>query len=85
VLKRYIGKYQLGGTTNFEIIEKDKYLFLKPGGGGAMMLKPESETKFFFAGNTEQEIEFILDKNGEITKCYFINKGTQMEIKRLTK
>ena len=85
VLKRYTGSYQLGGTTNFEIIEKDKYLFLKPGGGGEMMLKPESETKFFFAGNIEQEIEFILDKNGAITKCYFTNKGTQMEIKRLTK
>jgi hypothetical protein len=50
-----------------------------------MMLRPESETKFFFAGNIEQEIEFILDKNGVITKCYFINKGTQMEIKRLAK
>ena len=85
VLKRYTGKYQLGGTTNFEIIEKDKYLFLKPEGGGEMMLKPESETRFFFAGNIEQEIEFILDKNGTITNCYFINKGTQMEIKRLTK
>lgn len=85
VLKRYTGKYQLGGTTNFEIIEKDKHLFLKPEGGGEMMLKPESETKFFFAGNINQEIEFTLDKNGVITKCYFINKGTQMEIKRLTK
>jgi CubicO group peptidase (beta-lactamase class C family) len=83
VLKRYTGKYQLG-TTSFEIIEKDKYLFLKPEGGGEMMLKPESETKFFFAGNIEQEIEFIVDKNGAVTKCYFINKGTEMEIKRLS-
>ena len=85
LLKRYTGKYQLGGTTNFEIIEKDKYLFLKPEGGGEMMLKPQSETKFFFAENIGQEIEFILDKNGAITNCYFINKGTQIKIKRLTK
>ena len=85
VLKRYTGKYQLGGTTNFEISEKDKYLFLKPEGSGEMMLKPESETKFFFAGNIEQEIEFIVDKNGAIIKSYFINKGTQIEIKKLTK
>ena len=85
LLKRYTGKYQLGGTTNFEIIEKDKYLFLKPEGGGEMMLKPQSETKFLFAENIGQEIEFILDKNGAITNCYFINKGTQIKIKRLTK
>ncbi len=85
ILKRYTGKYQLGGSTNFELIEKDKYLFLKPEGGGEMKLRPESETKFFFAGNPEQQIEFILDQNGAILKCYFFNKGSQIEIKRLIK
>ena len=85
VLKRYTGKYQLGGTQNFELIEKDKYLFLKHEGGGEMKLKPESETKFFFDGNPEQQIEFSVDQNGIVTKCYFINKGSQIEIKSVTK
>ena len=83
VLKRYTGKYQVGGTTNFELVIKDNYLFIKPQGGGEMKLNPESETKFFFAANTEQQIEFILDKNKIVSKIYFINKGTQVEIKKL--
>lgn len=83
LLKRYTGKYQLGGTTNFELIEKNKQLFLKPEGGGEMKLNSESETKFFFDRNPEQQIEFILDKTKAVSKIYFINKGVQMEIKSL--
>jgi CubicO group peptidase (beta-lactamase class C family) len=85
VLKRYIGKYQVGGTQKFELIEKDKHFYLKPEGGGEMELKPESETKFFFAMDHEQQIEFTLDKNGTIIKCVFINKGMPIEIIRLSK
>jgi CubicO group peptidase (beta-lactamase class C family) len=90
VLKRYPGKYQLfqsAGTMNFELITEAGKLYLKPEGASdfKMELKPESETRFFFARDHDQEIEFILDQNGAITKCYFINKGSQFEIKRLTK
>ncbi|HEY4322881.1 MAG TPA: serine hydrolase [Mucilaginibacter sp.] len=83
VLERYLGKYQLGGTTNFELIEKENKLYLKPQGGPEMELKPESETKFFLAREPKQQIEFILDKSGEITKYSFINNGSRIEIKRL--
>jgi hypothetical protein len=83
VLKNYIGKYQLGGTTNFEMLVKDNKLYLKPNGGGEMELKPESETKFFFARDPEQEILFIIDSKGIITNSYFINKGSKIEIKKL--
>jgi len=83
VLKNYTGKYQLGETTNFEMLVKDNKLYLKPNGGGEMELKPESETKFFFARDPEQEILFIIDSKGVITNYYFINKGSKMEIKKL--
>ncbi len=83
VLKRYPGRYQLGGSMNLTMIEKDSKLFIKPDGGPELELKPESETKFFFAHDPEQQIEFILDSKKEITKCYFINKGSKMEIKKL--
>jgi CubicO group peptidase (beta-lactamase class C family) len=83
VLKNYIGKYQLGGTTNFELLVKDNKLYLKPEGQGGMELKPESETKFFFARDPQQEILFVTDLKGAIKNCYFINKGSRMEIKKL--
>ena len=83
VLAHYTGKYQLGGTTNFELLEKNGKLYLKPEGGGEMELKSESETRFFFARDPEQEIAFITGKNGIIIKSYFINKGSKIEIRKL--
>jgi CubicO group peptidase (beta-lactamase class C family) len=87
VLERYPGQYQLfqsAGRLNFELICADSKLYLKPQGGGdfKMELKPESETRFFFARDHDQEIEFVLDSNGSISKGCFINKGTRFEIKK---
>ena len=87
VLKRYPGKYQLfqsAGTLNFELINEGDKLYLKPDNSGnfKMELKPESETRFFFARDHDQEIEFTLDPTGSILKCYLINKGAKFEIKR---
>ncbi|MEO6000156.1 MAG: serine hydrolase [Chitinophagaceae bacterium] len=83
VLKRYNGKYQVGGTTNFNLLERDGKLYLKPEGGGEIELKPESETKFFFARDPSQEFEFIIDSKGLITNCFFINKGSKIAFKKL--
>ena len=83
VLKRYNGKYQVGGTTNFNLLERDGKLYLKPEGGGEIELKPESETKFFFAMDPSQEFEFIIDSKGLITNCFFINKGSRIVFKKL--
>ncbi len=87
VLKKYTGKYQIvqsGGTTNFELVEADNKLYLKPEGAGdfKMELKPESETKFFLARDSDQQIEFTLDLKGNVIKYHFINKGLKFEIKR---
>ncbi|MEO8885319.1 MAG: serine hydrolase [Mucilaginibacter sp.] len=86
VLKKYIGKYQIeqsSGNTYLALVEDNNKLYLKPEGAGdlKMELKPESETKFFFARDHDQEIEFTLDKKGNIAKTYFINKGAKIEIK----
>jgi len=88
VLKKYGGKYQIAqaaGNTNFELVEDNNKLYLKPDASRdfKMELKPESETKFFLARDHDQEIEFVLDLKGNIIKCYFINKGQKLEIKRL--
>ena len=87
ILNRYSGHYQLfqsAGTLNFELLNQNGKLYLKPQGSSdfKMELKPESETWFFFARDHDQEIEFILSPNGSISKGYFINKGARFEIKR---
>ncbi|MEO8765747.1 MAG: serine hydrolase [Ginsengibacter sp.] len=82
-LLRYNGKYQVGSTTNFDLAVEDGKLYLKPAGGGAIELKPESETRFFFAMDPSQEFEFILDAKKKITQCFFINKGSAIEFKKL--
>ncbi|WP_295791968.1 serine hydrolase [Mucilaginibacter sp.] len=87
VLKRYPGKYQLSqssGTMYFELINENEKLYLKPEGAGdfKMELKPESETRFFFARDHDQEIEFVVDAKGGILKCALISKGARFEIKK---
>jgi len=83
VIKRYAGKYQLGGSMKFELFEKDHKLYLKPEGQHEWEMKPESETRFFFSWDKEQKIDFLIDSKGVVTKCYFMNKGSKIEIKRL--
>ena len=82
VIKRYKGKYQLGGSMNFELLEKDHKLYLKPEGGHEWEMKPESETRFFFSWDSEQKLDFILDSKNAITKCYYLNKGSKIEVKK---
>ena len=82
VLKRYPGKYQLGGSMNFELFEKDHKLYLRLQGGREWELKPESETRFFFSWDKEQKIDFVFNSKGAITQCFFINKGSKIEINK---
>lgn len=87
ILSRYAGRYQIpqpSGATNFELLVEGNKIYLKPEGSGdfKMELKPESETKFFFARDHDQEIEFLLDPKGNTVKYYFINKGMKIEIKK---
>ncbi len=46
-------------------------------------LKPESETKFFYADDSDRQLEFELDKTGKVTKIWFINNGQRGEMKRI--
>jgi len=87
VLQRYPGKYQVlqsSGPTNFELVVDAGKLYLKPNPNSnfKMELKPESETRFFFARDHDQEIEFILDSRNNVVKAQLISKGMKMEIKK---
>jgi CubicO group peptidase (beta-lactamase class C family) len=81
LLDRYLGKYNAFLTV--EVIKKDGKLFRHRDGTPDIELKPESETKFFYADDSDRQLEFELDKTGKVTKIWFINSGQRGEMKRV--
>ena len=71
LLDRYVGKYSAFITLVF--IKKDGKLYRHRDGTPDIELKPESETKFFYADGTDRQIEFEVDQSGKVTKAWFIN------------
>jgi len=81
ILDRYVGKYSAFMTLVF--IKKDGKLYRHRDGMPDIQLKPESETKFFYADGTDRQIEFEVDQSGKVTKAWFINSGQKGELKKL--
>ena len=81
IIDRYVGKYSAFMTLVF--IKKDGKLFRHRDGTPDIELKPESETKFFYADGTDRQIEFEVDQSGKVTKAWFINSGQKGELKKL--
>lgn len=80
LLDRYVGKYSAFLTLEF--IKKDNK-FWRRRNGADIELKPESETKFFYADGTDRQIEFEVDNTGKVTKAWFINTGQKGELKKI--
>jgi len=80
LLDRYVGKYSAFLTLEF--IKKDNKLWRRRNGAD-VELKPESETKFFYADGTDRQIEFEVDNTGKVTKAWFINTGQKGELKKI--
>ncbi|PWU04730.1 MAG: serine hydrolase [Bacteroidetes bacterium] len=81
ILSRYIGKYNAFLTIN--VIKKDGKLYRHRDGTPDIELKPESETKFFYADDSDRQLEFEVDANGKVTKIWFINNGNRGEMKKV--
>jgi CubicO group peptidase (beta-lactamase class C family) len=84
LLDRYVGKYNAFLTV--EVIKKDGKLYRHRDGTPDIELKPESETKFFYADDSDRQLEFEVDKDGKITKIWFINneqRGEMMAIQQM--
>lgn len=81
LLDKFVGKYNAGLTL--EVIKKDNKLYRHRPGSEDIELKPESNTKFFYANGSNIQLEFILDANGNITKIWFINNEQRGEMKKL--
>ncbi len=90
VIDTYLGKYMMPllrppymVAFPIELIKKDEKLFVHSGGGDDIELKPESKTKFFFDNNTDQQIEFETENNGNLIKAWYIGWGLKKEMKKI--
>jgi len=81
LLDKYVGKYSAGLTL--ELIKKDGKLWRHREGTPDIELKPESETKFFYADDTDRQLEFEVDASGKVVKTWFFNSGQKGEIKKI--
>ena len=81
LLDKYVGKYSAGLTL--ELIKKDGKLYRHRDGTPDIELKSESETKFFYADDTDRQLEFELDASGKVIKTWFYNSGQKGEIKKI--
>jgi CubicO group peptidase (beta-lactamase class C family) len=81
LLDKYVGKYDAGLTL--EVIKKDNKLYRHRDGTPDIELKPESNTKFFYADESNRQLEFELDKVGNVIKIWFINNEQRGEMKKL--
>ena len=81
ILDRYLGKYMATGPI--ELIKKNGKLYRHRDGAPDIELKPESNTRFFYADDSDRFIEFEIDKAGKVTKAWFIGNGDKIEMKKL--
>ena len=81
LLDRYVGRYSAFLTLVF--IKKDGKLYRHRQGTADIELKPESNTKFFYADGTDRQIEFETGADGNVTKAWFINTGQKGELTKL--
>jgi CubicO group peptidase (beta-lactamase class C family) len=82
ILDRYLGKYESLGLT-FAIIKKDNKVYRHRDGVPDVELKPESETKLFYADESDRMLEFEVDAVGKVVKTGFHNSGQKGEIKKM--
>jgi CubicO group peptidase (beta-lactamase class C family) len=81
LLDKYVGKYDGGLIMQF--VKKDNKLYRHRDGFPDIELKPESNTKFFYADDSNRQLEFELDAKGNVTKTWFINNEQRGELKKL--
>ncbi len=81
ILGRYVGKYN--AFLTLEVIKKDGKLYRHRDKSPDIELKPESATKFFYADDSDRQLEFEVDKDGKVVKIWFINNENRGEMKKV--
>jgi CubicO group peptidase (beta-lactamase class C family) len=81
LLDRYVGKYK--AFLILEVIKKNGKLYRHRDGTSDIELKPESPTKFFYADDSNRQLEFEVDKTGKVVKIWFINNEQRGEMTKV--
>jgi len=81
LLDKFVGKYK--AFLTLEVVKKDGKLWRHREGSPDIELKPESDRKFFYADGSNRQLDFELDKDGKITKIWFVNNEQRGEMTRL--
>jgi CubicO group peptidase (beta-lactamase class C family) len=77
-LKPYVGTYL--SPTPVELVSIGGKLYRHRAGTADIELKPESPTKFFYADNSDRQVEFVVDTAGNVFKAYLIANGVKSEL-----
>jgi hypothetical protein len=80
IIDKYLGKFIATGPI--ELIKKNNKLYRHRDGAPDIELKPESNTRFFYSDNSDRFLEFELDKEGKMTRAWFIGNGDRIEMKK---
>jgi CubicO group peptidase (beta-lactamase class C family) len=87
---KYTGKYMMEltrppyrATFPIEFVKRNDALYILSAYGPDTRLKPESDRKFFFANETDQQIEFETDNNGNLLRVWHIAWGVRKELKKI--
>jgi CubicO group peptidase (beta-lactamase class C family) len=86
---KYAGKYMMQLTRPpymavfpIEFVVRNDALYIQSAFGADIKLIHESGKKFFYADNTDQQIEFETDNHGNILKVWHIAWGVRKELKK---
>jgi hypothetical protein len=80
-MQQFVGKYKATYGLNIERIENK--LFIVRDNRPKIELKPESNSKFFYANGSDNQIEFEIDANKKITKASLISYGLKTTFDKL--
>ena len=81
ILDKYAGKYM--SENQIELVKRDNKFYRQTNGAPEVELKPLSQTRFFYADQSDRYIEFETDKSGNVTKAWFLTVTDKVELKKL--
>mgnify|MGYP000220382101 FL=1 len=80
-IQQFVGKYKATFELSIECIGNK--LFIVRANRPKMELKPESNSKFFYANGSDNQIEFEIDTTKKVVKAWWISYGIKTELVKI--
>lgn len=82
VLARYVGTYRVDDTTERRVFLVGDYLFSQRTGADPLLLRPQSDTSFFYEG-AALEARFDVDTEGKVTRMVLVADGEEQSAPKI--